>query len=317
MRDPYVVLGVSKDASSADIKKAFRKLAKTYHPDRNPNDAKALERFAEVSGAYELLSDEDKRGQFDRGEIDAEGKPRFRGPGGGGRGGPFGSDFNTGGFENFSFRGGGAGGARGGAGFSAEDIFSDLFSNLGAQRQRAESRTVPPGEDVTIDVRLPFVDWARGTKTRVTLPTGKELDVSIPAALPEGKSVRLKGQGARSPYGGPPGDALVTVHAEPHPQFRLDGENIRVEVPITLYEAVLGGKVRVPTLDGTVEMNVPKHSSGNRTLRLKGKGIGGRNGSAGDLLVSLRIVLPKEQGAELEGFAERMRESAAYDPRKS
>jgi DnaJ-class molecular chaperone len=309
MRDPYETLGVSKGATPADIKKAFRRLAKTHHPDRNPDDPKAQERFSRISGAYELLSDETKRGQFDRGEIDAEGKPRFGGFGGGeGRSG----GFNPGqaGFENFSFRNG----QRQSAGFSPEDIFSDLFTGFGA---RTQARAAPPGEDIAVSVRLPFTDWALGTKTRVVLPTGRELDVTIPAALAEGKSIRLKGQGLPSPHGGAPGDALVSVQVEPHPQFRVDGDNIRVEVPITLYEAILGGKVRVPTLAGTVDLNVPRHSVGNRTLRLKGKGIPGKNGSAGDLLVSLRIVLPQHQGPELDAFAEQMRETTPYDPRSA
>jgi DnaJ-class molecular chaperone len=310
MRDPYEILGVSKGAAPADIKKAFRRLAKTHHPDRNPDDPKAQERFSQISGAYELLSDEAKRGQFDRGEIDSEGKPRFQGFGGDGRS----AGFNPGqtGFENFSFRNAGRQSQAGG--FSAEDIFSDLFTGFGG---RAQTRAAPPGEDVAINVRVPFVDWALGTKTRVVLPTGRELDVAIPPALEEGKTVRLKGQGMPSPHGGAPGDALVSVQVEPHPQFRADGDNVRVEVPITLYEAVLGGKVRVPTLAGTVDLNVPRHTVGNRTLRLKGKGIPGRKGHAGDLLVSLRIVLPQHQGSELETFAEEMRKTAPYDPRSA
>ncbi|MDX6806029.1 J domain-containing protein [Terrihabitans rhizophilus] len=316
MRDPYDVLGVPKSAPAAEIKKAFRKLAKTHHPDRNPGDAKAQARFSEISGAYELLSDEDKRAQFDRGEIDAEGKPRFQGFGGGGGGG-----FNpggSGGFENFSFRGGG--GRAGAGGFAAEDIFSDLFSGMAGRGQARGAGGgrggAPAGEDIAVEVKLPFVEWAKGTKARVELPTGKELEVSIPALLAEGKSVRLKGQGMPSPWGGAPGDALVTVQIEPHPQFRVDGNNIRVDVPITLYEAVLGGKVRVPTLDGPVEMNVPKHSSGNRTMRLKGRGLPAKS-APGDLLVSLRIVLPTHQDADLEAFAANMREAAPYDPRKN
>ncbi|MGQ4275334.1 DnaJ C-terminal domain-containing protein [Terrihabitans sp. B22-R8] len=312
MRDPYDILGVAKSAPAAEIKKAFRRLAKTHHPDRNPNDPKAQERFASISSAYELLSDDEKRAQFDRGEIDADGKPRFQGFGNGSRSGGFQSG-GAGGFENFSHRSGGQ------SGFSAEDLFSDLFTSFGGGRGqgRAQRGQAPAGEDVAIDVSLPFVEWARGTKTRVVLPTGKELEVSIPAALPEGKSVRLKGQGLASVYGGAPGDALVSVRVEPHPQFRADGQNVRVEVPVTLYEAVLGGKVRVPTLDGTVDLNVPRHFSGNRTLRLKGKGLAGKTGLAGDLLVSLRIVLPRHQDTELEAFAEKMRETAPYDPRSN
>lgn len=316
MRDPYDVLGVSRKASAAEIKKAFRRLAKTHHPDRDP-DPKAQERFSELSQAYDLLSDEDKRGQFDRGEIDAEGKPRFQGFGGGrGQAGGFGG-FGGGaeGFESFNWNGGRAGAGRTAGGFSTEDILSDLFGGMaGRGGAGARGAEVPAGEDIAIEVSVPFVDWALGGKARVALPTGRELEVKIPAGIEEGKTIRLKGQGMPSRFGGPPGDALVTPRIEPHPQFRADGRNVRVEVPITLYEAVLGGKVRVPTLDGAVDLNVPPRSTGNRTLRLKGRGIHGAGG-AGDLLVTPRIVLSDRTDAELEALAQRMREGAPYDPR--
>ncbi len=314
MRDPYDVLSVPRGASEADIKKAFRKLAKTHHPDRS-KDPKAKEKFSEISSAYDLLSDADKRAQFDRGEIDAEGKPRFRGFEGFGGGAPGGPGFGTGrSYKTFTWPPGGDGAQQGAGGFSAEDIF-DLFGGLGGRGQtRGRSQHAPAGQDVTAEVVVPFVEWARGGKVRVELLHGRELDVSIPAGIEEGKTIRLKGQGAPSQYGGPPGDALITVKVAAHPQFRAEGNNLRVEVPITLYEAVLGGKVRVPTLDGTVELTIPPRSTGRGALRLKGKGI--RKSTPGDLLVSPRIVLPDGPDAELEALAQRMKDGAPYDPRK-
>ncbi|MFC5067180.1 DnaJ C-terminal domain-containing protein [Flaviflagellibacter deserti] len=319
MRDPYDVLNVPKGASDAEIKKAFRKLAKTHHPDRNPNDPKAKERFSELSHAYDLLSDSEKRGQFDRGEIDAEGKPKFSGFGG--FGGSRGTGAGAGGFEQYTWTGGSGGSGRS-SGFSAEDIFSDLFAGLGGRGRAGfaagagtagRTQSAPKGDDLSAEVTVPFTDWAIGGKARVVLPTGRELEFSIPAGIQEGKTIRLKGQGNSSPLGGEPGDLLVTVHIASHPHFRADGHNVRVEVPITLYEAVLGGKIRVPTLDGSVELTVPPNSTGARTMRLKGKGIAG----TGDLLVSLRVVLPPGPDAELEKLAKRMRDGAPYDPRKA
>ncbi|WP_103122203.1 DnaJ C-terminal domain-containing protein [Methylopila sp. Yamaguchi] len=316
MRDPYDVLGVTRSATSADIKKAFRKLAKAWHPDQRPDDPKAKERFAEISSAYELLSDENKRGQFDRGEIDAEGKPRFRGfegasarPGAGARGSHF--EFDLGGSPFGGARRGFGGGGGG------EDIFEDILGAFGGRRPRGGAGfggEPPRGEDVTAEIAVPFREWARGAKRRVRLPTGKELEVSVPAGIEEGKSIRLKGQGQASGFGGAPGDALVRVRVAPDPQFRAEGRDVRVEVPVALYEAVLGAKVRVPTLDGAVELKVPAGSDGGRTLRLRGKGIGAE-GSAGDLLVELRIALPPGGDPKLEELAKRLRDEAPYDPR--
>ncbi|MFD1702804.1 DnaJ C-terminal domain-containing protein [Methylopila henanensis] len=315
MRDPYDVLGVTRQASDAEIKKAFRRLAKTWHPDQKPDDPKAKERFAEIGAAYELLSDKDKRGQFDRGEIDAEGKPRFHGfesagagaRGAGARGAHF--DFEFGGGSPF-------GGARGRAG--TEDIFEDILGAFGGRRPPRGGAGFggepPRGEDVTAEIAVPFREWARGAKRRVRLPTGKELEISVPAGIESGKTIRLKGQGRPSGLGGRPGDALVAVRVLPDPQFRAEGRDVRVTAPITLYEAVLGAKVRIPTLDGTVELTVPPGSDGTRTLRLRGKGVGAE-GAAGDLLVELRIALPKGGDRELEAFARKMRDEGAYDPR--
>jgi DnaJ-class molecular chaperone len=316
MRDPYDVLGVARSAAAAEIKKAYRKLAKTWHPDQKPDDPTAKERFAEIGAAYELLSDETKRGQFDRGEIDAEGKPRFQGfagPGAGaagGRGQRFDYEFTPGGpFGGTRTRGAGA----------DSDMFEEILSAFGGRRPRASAGfgggEPPRGEDLQAEVTVPFRDWARGAKQRMRLPNGKELEVAIPAGIEPGKAIRLKGQGMPSGFGGPAGDALITVMVGSDPQFTAEGKDIRVEVPITLYEAVLGAKVRVPTLDGAVEMKVPPGSDGGRTLRLRGKGVAAKDGF-GDLLVALRIALPKGGDPRLTEYAEAMKANAPYEPRR-
>ncbi|RFB80110.1 DnaJ C-terminal domain-containing protein [Methylovirgula sp. 4M-Z18] len=306
MRDPYDVLGVPKSAAAAEIKKAFRRLAKTYHPDQNKSDPKAKEKFAEVNAAYEILGDEKKRGQFDRGEIDAEGKPRFQGfPGGGFGGGP-----RPGGPQGFEFD---FGGGRVGPGFDAGDIFADLFGGGAASRTRGR-RAAPAGEDIPLTASISLAESVNGTKTRVVLPTGKTLEVPIPAGIEDGKQLRLKGQGQPSPLGGPAGDAIVTVHIAKHPYFRVDGSDLRLDLPITLYEAVLGGKVTVPTLTGAVELGVPAGSNGGRTLRLRGKGLP-KAGGAGDLLVTLRIILPDEADPDLQALMRQWQEKKSYDPR--
>jgi DnaJ-class molecular chaperone len=316
MRDPYTVLGVAKTADAAEIKKAFRKLAKKYHPDQS-SDPKAKERFAEVSAAYEIVGDEKKRGAFDRGEIDAEGKPRFQGFEGFGAGGPgFARRSQGGGFEGFEFNfGGGGRPGQGGGHFDPSDLFGDLF---GASRRAntQQSRNLPRGEDVTAQVTVDLLDAVRGAKTVVTLPTGRKLETSIPAGIEDGKQIRLKGQGQPSSFGGEPGDALVTVKIAKHPFLRVDGHDLRLDLPLTLYEAVLGGKVNVPTLDGKVELNIPAGSNGGRTLRLRGKGLPVAKGSAGDLLVTLRIILPDEQDQALMTLMREWQAQKPYDPRK-
>ena len=317
MRDPYIVLGISKSADMAEIKKAFRKLAKKYHPDQS-SDPKAKEKFAEVSTAYEILGDEKKRAAFDRGEIDAEGKPRFQGFEGFGAGGPAGGPWSSarrgqpGGFEHFEFAHGGPGQ---GAGFDANDLFSELF---GAQRRRsAQGRQAPRGEDVTAQVVVTLAEAAHGTKTRVSLPTGRTLEISVPAGIEDGKQIRLKGQGHPSPFGGEPGDAMVTVKIAKHAYLRVDGRDLRLDLPLTLYESVLGTKVNVPTLDGMVELNVPAGSNGGRTLRLRGKGLPSQQGgAAGDLLVTLRIMLPDEPDADLISLMRQWQTQKPYDPRR-
>ena len=312
MRDPYTVLGVAKGADAADVKKAFRRLAKQYHPDQS-TDAKAKDKFAEVGAAYEILGDEKKRAAFDRGEIDAEGKPKFHGCVGFGAGPSGTGAAGRGGFSDF-------GGGRGG-GFDAADIFADLFGGAGTGRARSggfgQQPTPVKGEDVQASVIVTLADSVHGAHARVRLPTGRDLEVSVPPGIEEGRQIRLKGQGQPGERGGPAGDAIVAVHIAKHPFFRVDGADLRLDLPLTLYEAVLGGKVNVPTLEGQVEMGIPAGSNGGRTFRLRGKGLATSRATRGDLLVALRIVLPDAASAELEAVARDLSEKAPYDPRKA
>jgi DnaJ-class molecular chaperone len=309
MRDPYDVLGVSKTAGEAEIKSAFRKLAKKYHPDQS-KEPKAKERFAEVGSAYEILGDDKKRKAFDRGEIDAEGKPRapqFEGfgfgaqPGSAGRGDfrNFGFDFGAGGFSTES-------------GSIDPDILSELFGS-GRTRGRGQATR---GEDIGVSVAVPLATIAYGGSVRVALPTGKTLDVAVPAGIEEGKSIRLRGQGHPGRRGGSQGDVIVTIRYAAHPSFKVEGRDLRLDLPITLYEAILGARVRAPTLSGEVEVAIAPGANGGRVLRLRGKGLpGGAEQPAGDLLATLRIVLPNEPDAELTALMRKMRDQNPYQPR--
>ena len=315
MRDPYEVLGVPRSANAAAIKSAFRKLAKKHHPDSNKNDPKAAARFAELNTANEILGDEDKRKQFDRGEIDAEGKPRFQGFAGGGdprgRAGP-------GGFE-YSFRQGGGGPGGMGGGGSFEDILNSMFGGAAARGQRGggphefDMGGIGLDLDVNASLTVSLEDAVNGAEKRVRLPNGKELNVKIPAGVTEGQQIRLRGQG-ESAQGHPPGDLLITIGIAPHPFFKIEGADLRIDLPVTLYEAVLGGKVRVPTLGNAVELSVPQNTSSGRTFRLKGKGLP-KVGGTGDLFVTVRIMLPDGNDAELEALMEKWRDQRPYNPR--
>src|SRR5580692_5948209 len=317
MRDPYEVLGVPRGASAAAIKSAYRKLAKKHHPDNNKNDPKSAARFSELNSANEIIGDEDKRKQFDRGEIDAEGKPRFQGfPGGN----PRARGTSGGGFESRTFRTGGAGaGGLGGGGF--EDILNSMFSGGGMRGARPGAGSTfefDPGGialdlDLSVAMTVSLEEAVRGAEKRVRLPTGKELNVRIPAGVTSGQQIRLKGQGETAP-GHAPGDLLITVSIAPHAFFKVDGSDLRVDLPITLYEAVLGGKIRVPTLGSAVELSIPKNTSSGRIFRLKGKGLP-KAGGAGDLFVTARIMLPDGNDAELEALMQKWRDGHPYNPR--
>jgi DnaJ-class molecular chaperone len=327
MRDPYEVLGVDRKASAGDIKSAFRRLAKKLHPDANKNDPKAAARFAELNAAHELLGDEDKRKAFDRGEIDAGGKPRFRGFEGFGAGararpgGGFGPDVN---FESFNFGPEGftrtARGGRGGGFAGFEDILKEAFGHMGrgtrgsaGTRSRFEPDDFGVGADVHAALVVTLPQAARGVTERLRLPTGKDVDVKIPAGIADGQQIRLKGQGMRGQGG--TGDALIAVSIAPHPIFTLDGADIRLDLPVTLYEAALGARVRVPTLDGPVEVTLPPWTAGGRTFRLKGKGFPAKSGH-GDLLATVRIALPERSDAELETLMKKWQAGKPYNPRK-
>jgi DnaJ-class molecular chaperone len=326
MRDPYEVLGVTRSAGAAEIKSAFRRLAKKLHPDANKHDPKAASRFAELNAAYEIIGDAEKRKAFDRGEIDAEGKPRFQGfegfgahPGAGAAGG-FGPE---GVFETFSFGPEGLRTSReGGRGFAGfEDILKDVFgARAGAGRgarggfQFERDDVAAAGRDVTATLSITLPEAAKGVKKRLQLPTGKEVEVKIPAGLDDGQQIRLKGQGLAG-AGGRAGDLLITVSVEPHPLFQREGADLRLDLPVTLYEAVLGAKVRVPTLDGAVELAIPPGTNAGRIFRLRGKGFPAK-ARRGDLLASIRIMLPEGHDPELEAFLRRWRDAKPYDPRR-
>ncbi len=315
--DPYATLGVARDASEKDIKSAYRKLAKELHPDRNKDNPKASERFSDVTRAYDLLSDKEKRGQFDRGEIDADGNPRMPfgqggfGSGGGFRGGPGGMGGGPQGFDPRDFRNMADGMGGGAEGIDIGDIFEGLFGGRaggpaggfgGQQRRQAPPRK---GADVQYRLRVPFADAAALKPQRITLADGKTIDLKLPAGTEDGTQMRLKGKGEPGPAGH--GDAIVTIGVEPHPFFRKDGHDVRLDLPVTLDEAVGGAKVKVPTVDGAVMLTVAPGSGSGKVLRLKGKGFSRKGGGRGDQLVTLEIDLPddvSELAGRLEGWTD-------------
>lgn len=291
MRDPYEILGVERNATDAAITSAYRKLAKKHHPDVNPGKKDAEDTFKEIASAYELLSDKDKRARFDRGEIDASGQEKaqtrnfYRG---------YGDDTGRSKYRSY-------GGPHPGGGFDPDDL--DLESIFGA---RFRGR----GTDMRYALNVDFIAAAKGTVRRLTLPDGKTLDVTIPAGLKDGQVLRLKGKGQPGIGGGPAGDALIEVSVASHPVFRRDGDDVIVEVPITLKEAVLGAKIEVPTLSGTVSVTVPPNSNSGRRLRLRGRGI-----KDGHQQVELKVVLPTEPEPELAAFLETWSPQNTANPR--
>lgn len=308
--DPYTILGVSKTATQDEIKKAYRKLAKSLHPDLHPDDASKQAEFQAVSAANDLLSDPEKRRRFDAGEIDASGQERpqrqyyhqYAGQDAGER-----------------YDGGSRGpGFGGGFGAGNEEDLSDLFSELFGGRQRrgggAGQEFHARGQDLRYHLDIDFMDATRGAKRAVTMPDGTSIEISVPAGVRDGQTLRLRGKGAPGFGKGPAGDALVTISVKQHPVFSRDGDDIEIELPITFDEAVLGAKVDVPTISGPVSMAIPKGASSGQRLRLKGKGI--KHGKrVGDQFVRLKIVLPKTIDAEMRKLAERWKALSDFDPR--
>jgi DnaJ-class molecular chaperone len=300
--DLYSVLNVARGASAEDIAKAYRKLAKKLHPDLNPGDKAAEDKFKQVTAAYDILGDTEKRRRYNLGEIDASGQERPQ-------------------QRYYREYAGGEDGARSRSAAGYEDLggFSDLFGDLfgrGAGARGRGQRFAMRGQDAQYRLEIDFLEAVNGAKKRITLPDGGTLDVTIPAGVEEGQVMRLKGKGMPGLGGAEPGDALVEILVRPHPVFKREGDDILVEVPITFDEAVLGGKVEVPTITGTVSATVPAGSNTGKTLRLKGRGIKRKNGKHGDELVKLIVVMPERIDEGLKTFAEEWRDKHRYDPRR-
>jgi DnaJ-class molecular chaperone len=299
-RNPYEVLGVKKEASEDEIRAAYRKLAKKHHPDLNPGNKAAEARFKEIASAYDLLSDKDKRARFDRGEIDASGAERpeqaysrYRGFAEGAPG------------ERYEFHSA--------EGLAPEDL-DDLF---GMFRRGGPGGTIRMrGADLTFTLTIDFLTAINGARQRLSLAPDRSLDVTIPAGVRDGRILRLQGQGAPGLNGGPPGDALIAIHVAPHPLFRREGDDIHLELPVTLAEAVLGGKVTVPTASGAVSMTIPANANTGQVMRLRGKGAPRPDGTRGDQYVSLKVVLPEGGDAELARFLRDWAPKHPYDPRR-
>jgi DnaJ-class molecular chaperone len=283
MNDPYKTLGIAKSATADEVKKAYRKLAKQHHPDLNPGSAEAASKFKDISGAHDLLSDPDKRARFDRGEIDATGQERadtsfYRSHAGGPQGAKY----------------------RSNAGFDPSDLFADMFARAG--RGGGDHDFKMRGGDQSYALTVDFLEAARGAQKRLSFPDGRTVDVNVPIGAETGTVLRLRNQGQPGAAGGQAGDALIEITVEPHALFRREGNDVVVELPITLTEAVAGGKITVPTIDGPVSMTVPAGSNTGTKLRLRGRGIAPKGATAGDQYITLKIMLPKEPDAALSDF---------------
>lgn len=304
-RNLYDVLGVGKTASEAEIKSAYRKLARKYHPDLNKDDKNAADKFKEISNAYDIIGNAEKRKKYDNNEIDEDGKPTGFGAGFGGAG----SGFN--GYQSYGgnpFSGSKSGGFNGGAqgGFDFSSIFGDdIFSQFGGAQGGFRQRTAPQrGSDVSYNMRVDFLDAAKGVEKQISL-NGKNINVKIPAGMQSGQTMRLKGLGNIGLNGGENGDVLITVNVNEHPYFKADGLNILLDLPISVKEAISGAKITVPTINGKVAVTVPAFSSSGEKLRLKGLGIKSKTGQ-GDEIINLQIVLPKVKSANLAEAADKM-----------
>jgi len=300
-QDPYTELGVARGAKADDVRKAFRKLAKELHPDKNPGNAKAEERFKRVSAAFDILGDEEKRKKFDRGEIDADGREVMRG-------------FNGGGGDPFGRGGSGAQGGFGGnfEGVDLNDIFGEILGGRGGGRGFGGPAR---GQDVRAKVEIDLEDAIQGGRKRIAFADGRTIDVNIPKGAIDGQMLRLKGQG--SPGRAGPGDALIELTFKPHSVFRREGDNLIMDLPVSVPDAVLGAKVEAQTPDGPVSLTVPAGANGGQTLRLKGRGLPtGRANTRGDLLAKIQVVLPEAPDAQLHAFAETWRAERPYTPRR-
>jgi DnaJ-class molecular chaperone len=295
--NPYEVLGVKPGATPEEIQSAYRKLAKKLHPDLNPGNRDAEEKFKRIATAYGLLSDADKRGKFDRGEIDASGAERPQRP--------FYRDFAAGEQQPYTTHSGFADMA------GADDLFAELF------RRGGRSRGSMPGGDVQYRLPIEFLEAVNGATKRIGLPDGASLDFKVPAGARDGQTLRLKGKGMPGIGGGPPGDALVEIEVRPHKLFAREGDDIKMELPISLREAVLGGKVSVPTPTGPVTMTVPKWSNTGTVLRLKGRGVPQAGGGKGDEYVTLKLVLPRTADPDLEAFVLNWKAGGVHNPREA
>jgi DnaJ-class molecular chaperone len=300
-KDPYAILGVKREATADEIRSAYRQLAKKLHPDLNPGDKGAEEKFKEVAAAYDLLGDAEKRTRFDKGEIDASGaeRPRER----------YYRDFHAADAQEHPY-----GSAGGFADFMEnEDILADI---LGRGRGEGRTRFRIRGADVHYRLPVDFLEAVNGATKRITMPEGGTLDVVIPAGTRDQQILRLRGKGGPGAGGAPSGDALVEIEVVPHKLFTRTDDDIHVELPISLPEAVLGAKLDVPTPAGSVRMTVPKGTNTGRVLRLRGKGVARKDGSRGDEYVTLKIVLPETLDPEIEEFARRWQAGQKHDPRR-